>query len=210
MSWWGGGEIRPTPGVEWRVRAMDLDTLWPGSSPPSPGLAPWAILICSSSESARYADVTPKRPDATCLMAERIVSPLAMTSDRSGSSPPSPVLDLPPSRFMAMASVECDSMEIDPYDMAPVQKRRTISVHGSTWSMSIGSASSNPKSSSPRSVQSRVRSYSMRLYASYDLSFLVRTASWMLAIAPGSLTCGSPPSRQWYSPDSGSALISCA
>ena len=27
---------------------MNLSTLWPGSWPPSPGLAPWAILICSS------------------------------------------------------------------------------------------------------------------------------------------------------------------
>ena len=30
------------------------------------------------------------------------------------SSPPSPVFDLPPSRFIAMASVSCASAEIDP------------------------------------------------------------------------------------------------
>ena len=48
MSWCGGGEIRPTPGVLWRMLGDSLSTLWPGSWPPSPGLAPWAILICSS------------------------------------------------------------------------------------------------------------------------------------------------------------------
>lgn len=36
------------------------------------------------------------RPEAICLIAERIVSPLGMISERSASSPPSPVLDLPP------------------------------------------------------------------------------------------------------------------
>ena len=38
---------------------------------PSPGFAPCAILICSSSAFARYQIVTPKRPDAICLIAER-------------------------------------------------------------------------------------------------------------------------------------------
>jgi hypothetical protein len=33
---------------------------------------------------------------------------------RSTSSPPSPVLDLPPMRFIAMASVSCASMLIEP------------------------------------------------------------------------------------------------
>ena len=40
--------------------------------------------------------------------------------NRSGSSPPSPVLDLPPSRFIAMASVVCASAEIEPKLIAPV------------------------------------------------------------------------------------------
>ena len=48
MSWCGGGEMRPTPGVEWRTLAIHGYTLAPGSWPPSPGLAPWAILIWSS------------------------------------------------------------------------------------------------------------------------------------------------------------------
>ena len=32
--------IRPTPGVECRIRAICSSTLPPGNSPPSPGLAP--------------------------------------------------------------------------------------------------------------------------------------------------------------------------
>src|SRR3990170_3761 len=130
MSWCGGGEIRPTPGVEYRVLAIHGYTLAPGSWPPSPGFAPWAILIWRSSALVRYSDVTPKRPEATCLTAERRRSPLASGRNRTGSSPPSPVLDLPPNRFMAMARVSWASAEIEPYDMAPVEKRLTISETG--------------------------------------------------------------------------------
>jgi hypothetical protein len=68
--------MRPTPGMEWRIFAMYSDTLCPGSCPPSPGLAPWAILIWMSSAFTRYSAVTPNRPAATCLMADRIESPL--------------------------------------------------------------------------------------------------------------------------------------
>ena len=70
--------------------------------------------------------MTPKRPDATCLIAERIESPFGSGLKRSASSPPSPVFDLPPMRFMAMASVVCASREIEPNDMAPVEKRLTM------------------------------------------------------------------------------------
>ena len=45
MSWWGGGEIKVTPGVECLNFAISLVTLKPGSCPPSPGFAPCAILI---------------------------------------------------------------------------------------------------------------------------------------------------------------------
>ncbi len=65
--------MRPTPGVEYRVLATHGYTLWPGSWPPSPGLAPWAILIWMSSALVRYSLVTPKRPEATCLMELRRV-----------------------------------------------------------------------------------------------------------------------------------------
>ena len=72
---------------------MFLSTLWPGSWPPSPGLAPCAILIWMSSALTRYSAVTPKRPDATCLIAERMESPLGSGLKRSASSPPSPVFE---------------------------------------------------------------------------------------------------------------------
>jgi hypothetical protein len=71
-------------------------------------------LICRSSAFTRYSLVTPNRPLATCLTAERRQSPLASGTNRPGSSPPSPVLDLPPSRFIAIASVSWASAEIDP------------------------------------------------------------------------------------------------
>src|ERR1700755_1125561 len=86
MSWCGGGLIRPTPGVECRTRAILGSPLWPGSWPPSPGLAPWAILIWMSSALTRYSAVTPKRPDATCLIAERMESALALGLERVGVS----------------------------------------------------------------------------------------------------------------------------
>ena len=114
MSWCGGGEISPTPGVEARVRAIHGHTLFPGSWPPSPGLAPCEILIWRSSALTRYSPVTPKRPDATCLIALRRRSPFSSGVKRSASSPPSPVLERPPILFMAMARVSCASAEMDP------------------------------------------------------------------------------------------------
>src|SRR6266853_1836579 len=117
MSWCGGGEIRPTPGVEYLVLAIHGYTLCPGSWPPSPGLAPCAILICRSSALTRYSLVTPKRPLATCLTEDRRRSPFSPGTSRRASSPPSPVLDRPPIRFIAMAMVSCASAEIDPYDI---------------------------------------------------------------------------------------------
>ncbi len=54
--------------------------------------------------------VTPKRPEATCLIEDR----LAGSSNLSTSSPPSPVFDLAPRLFMAIAKVSCASGEIDP------------------------------------------------------------------------------------------------
>src|SRR5438552_6342425 len=154
MSWCGGGEIRPTPGVEYRTLAIQGYTLLPGSWPPSPGLAPCAIFICSSRALTRYSLVTPKRPEATCLIALFLESPLASKVYRLGSSPPSPVLLLPPMRFMAMASVSWASLLIGPYDMAPVLKRRMIDSTASTSSRGIG-RSAYLRSKRPRNVQRR-------------------------------------------------------
>ena len=63
---------------------------------------------------------------------------LATGMKRLGSSPPSPVLDLPPMRFIAIANVACASVEIEPKDIAPVAKRLTISFAGSTSSKGTG------------------------------------------------------------------------
>jgi len=62
-------------------------TLCPGNSPPSPGLAPCAILIWRSSACARYELVTPKRPLATCLIAERLLCSGSWSRYRSAFSP---------------------------------------------------------------------------------------------------------------------------
>ena len=70
--------------------------------------------------------------------------------NRSGRSPPSPELDLPPRRFMATARHSCASCEIEPYDIAPVLKRLTISSSLST--SSSGMPSVCLKDSSPRRV----------------------------------------------------------
>src|ERR1700752_4138836 len=126
MSWCGGGEIRPTPGVAYLVLAIHGYTLCPGSCPPSPGLAPCAILICRSSALTRYSLVTPNLPLATCFTADLRRSPPGSGRNRRGSSPPSPVLDLPPRRFIAIASVSWASRLRAPSDIAPEVKRLTI------------------------------------------------------------------------------------
>ena len=138
MSWWGGGEMREMPGIEWRVLAMILSTLNPGSCPPSPGLAPWAILICISSALTRYSVVTPNRPEATCLIAERAEVPSSRGAKRAESSPPSPVLERAPMVFIAIARASWASRDIEPNDMAPVTNRRMMSSMGSTSSRGIG------------------------------------------------------------------------
>ena len=54
-------------------------------------------------------------------------------------------------RFMAMASVSCASLLIDPNDIAPVAKRLTISLAGST-SSSLTRRFGSRSTISPRSV----------------------------------------------------------
>ena len=193
MSWWGGGDISSTPGVEYRIFAMYSLILKPGNCPPSPGFDPWAILICNISELTKYSVVTPKRPLATCFMELRRSS-----WNRSGSSPPSPVFDFPPIWFMASANVSCDSLEMEPSDIAPVEKRLTISRAGSTSSNGIGS-SSNPNS--PRNVACRALSSSKCLVYSLNvskLSFLTaRCNETMLSVFHWWYW---PCARSWYSP----------
>src|SRR3546814_6977433 len=78
-------------------------------------------------------------------------SPLGSGLKRSGSSPPSPVFDRPPLRFIATASVVCASRLIEPKLIAPVAKRLTISLAGSTSSIGIG-VGANLNSTNPASV----------------------------------------------------------
>ncbi len=117
---------------------MILSILCPGSWPPSPGFAPWAIFICISSALTRYSVVTPKRPLATCFIALLADCPSGNSLNLFGSSPPSPVLLRPPMRFMAMAKVSWASRLIDPNDIAPVTNRFIILSAGSTSSIGIG------------------------------------------------------------------------
>ena len=176
MSWWGGGEIRATPALLLRSQAMYASTLGPGSWPPSPGLAPWATLISNWRPLRRYSGVTPKRPEAICFMAEQAVSPLRSplrpgrvaerpspsTSvrgrKRAGSSPPSPLLLLPPIRFMAIASTSWASRERAPRLMPPVQKRAQMLSMLSTWSIGRGTAAGVSCSRSRRAVTGRFSS----------------------------------------------------
>jgi len=65
MSWWGGGDISGTPGLELLSLAIYALTFFPGSWPPSPGLAPCATLISNWSALTKNVGVTPKRPEAT-------------------------------------------------------------------------------------------------------------------------------------------------
>ena len=131
-------------------------------------------------------------------MAERFESPFGNGMKRIGSSPPSPVFDLPPMRFIAMASVSCASVR----DRAEAHRagdrtaarcpcsgldfldRHRTTVHGVLNVIR------------PRSIELRVCSwfvdrFEKRQYAS---SLLVRAATCSSAIAVGSHMWRSPPS----------------
>ena len=77
------------------------------------------------------------------------------------------MFDLPPMRFIAIASTVCASVEIEPSDIAPVEKRLTISAAGSTSSIGTGLQASNLNSNRPRSVIWR-RDWSL-ISAAYSL-----------------------------------------
>lgn len=47
-SWLFDGEIRSVPGAALRAAATFSETFLPGRWPPSPGLAPWPILISAT------------------------------------------------------------------------------------------------------------------------------------------------------------------
>ncbi len=49
-----------------------------------------------------------------------------------------------------MASVSCASAEMEPYDIAPVEKRPTMAETGSTSSIGTGRRTPSAKANSPR------------------------------------------------------------
>mmetsp|Transcript_18787 Transcript_18787/g.45136 ORF Transcript_18787/g.45136 Transcript_18787/m.45136 type:complete len:204 (-) Transcript_18787:2076-2687(-) len=173
---------------------MYSETLGPGSCPPSPGLAPCAILISSCFPVTKNSGVTPKRPLAIWCTNELALSPFfnparwgnvglrpfSSTSDRSvprtTSSPPSPELDLPPTRFTAMARVSWASRLSAPRLIAPVQNRVMISDMGSTSSMGMDSRSDS-KSRRSRMFASGADSR-LFLKISYPAAFLGLTPSF--------------------------------
>jgi hypothetical protein len=67
-------------------------------------------------------------------------------------------------RFIAIASVVWASVEIEPSDIAPVAKRLTISLAGSTSSTGIAVAGSTLNSNRPRNVMWR-RDWSLTICA---------------------------------------------
>src|SRR5471032_2462907 len=90
---------------------MYSDTLCPGNWPPSPGLAPCAILIWIWSALARYSAVTPNRPEATCLIFERSESPSLSARSRSTFCRPRRNASVSPafaSVGLAADAVHCD------------------------------------------------------------------------------------------------------
>ena len=115
-------------------RAIRSVTLKPGSWPPSPGFAPWAILISISLQLFRYSAVTPNLPLATCLIDELGLSPFSNFEYLAESSPPSPLSDLEPILFIAMASVSWASGLKAPREIPGDTKLFLISEMLWTWS----------------------------------------------------------------------------
>jgi hypothetical protein len=57
-------------------------------------------------------------------------------------------------RFIAIARFSCASFEIEPYDIAPVANRFTISEIGSTSSIGTGGRTPSLNANRPRNVAS--------------------------------------------------------
>lgn len=85
------------------------------------------------------------------------------------------------------------SIEMEPYDMAPITNLQTMSFQGSTCSIGMGVVSSKQKSRRPRKV----------IFRTCSVAFPNKRHKKIGSFLGGSLIWASPPSRQWYSPDSG-------
>ena len=139
MSWCGGGEIRVTPGVAWRRRAISTGHLEAGQLAALAGLGTLRDLDLELAGSAfRYSAVTPNRPDATCLIGELALSPFGARREALLALAALAASALAPIRFMAMVSVSCASGDSAPSDMPGVTKRLRISVMLSTSSSGTG------------------------------------------------------------------------
>ena len=107
---------------------------------------------------------------------------------------------------MAMASVWCASAEMDPYDIAPVEKRVRMEETGSTSSRGIGPPAGGFSRSSPRSVPSfSAWSSTAALYSLKILYCLERVACCSLNTVLGLKRWNSPSRRHWYSPPTSSS-----
>lgn len=79
------------------------------------GLLPRKIIDLSPFHTSLFiTNLASINTEATCLMAEHLLTPSAPTVRRSGSSPPSPELERPWRRFMAIAIVSWASFEMEP------------------------------------------------------------------------------------------------
>ena len=122
------------------------------------------------------------------------------------SSPPSPVLDLPPIRFIAIAKVAWASVEIDPNDIAPVTNLFTISLADSTSSRLI--AVFFLKLKRPLKVLCfLVWSFINCAYSLYVSYWFVLVACCSFEIDSGFHICSSPLILKAYSPPASSVFI---
>ena len=98
---------------------------------------------------------------------------------------------------MAIASVSWASLEIEPYDIAPVANLLTISLAGSTSSSGIA-CTAHWKSSRPRSVSSFVCCSSISCwYFLNSARLLICVDRCRLATTSGESTWASPLRRHW-------------
>ena len=110
--------MRPTPGVASRTFAIHGYTLLPGNCPPLAGLGALRHLdlqviavheVFARDAEARRGDLPDGAPPPVAVR----IGPVTR-----GIFAPSPVLDFPPNRFIAIASVSWASSLIDPNDIA--------------------------------------------------------------------------------------------
>ena len=176
------------PGNVCLVAAMTASTLNPISWPPSPGLAPWATLICNSSAFTRYSAVTPNLPDATCFTADLRFLPSGCTLNLTGSSPPSPVLLWESILFIASARHSCDSLLMAPKDIAPATNLLMMDSADSTSSNGTGV----PSLTSSRSRMKKFPLSSISAKRWYSSALSSRTAAWRALMDSGVQQCLSP------------------